>query len=332
MAVKIPSEFSSLEYANDFYEKILTKLGAPITEGNMIFMKAWRQAEGGKAIYNPWNTIQGGYPGATKLKDKTEAYNLAVSLQKQGKDLWAWVRGPYSKSSDLPGYVAAVLAASRVSGKGISIPLDNNSQPTQTTISGTVKDDKGKPVAGVQVKLDPPSNNSSTTTPPEPPNTPFKNSTESDEFRKWLLTKYPDYGAKPKPFNVDSPPQKSTNSIALRKAWAEKGTEYNIANLKFASSEEIPDVLDEPVEAITDENGNWIINTSTTFDPRTSTFIFTKEGHEPREVKNIQQTGGDITGGSGKQYDLSRITVTPTPDPTNSVTNKIILVSSFRIS
>ena len=197
MAVKIPSEFSSLEYANDFYEKILTKLGAPITEGNMIFMKAWRQAEGGKAIYNPWNTIQGGYPGATKyndkpgvknytrledgidatyktitngiypnlvaalkrgLKDKTEAYNLAVSLQKQGKDLWAWVRGPYSKSSDLPGYVAAVLAASRVSGKGISIPLDNNSQPTQTTISGTVKDDKGKPVAGVQVKLDPPSN------------------------------------------------------------------------------------------------------------------------------------------------------------------------------
>ena len=362
MATKIPSEFSSLEYADEFYKKILAKLGAPITDGNMIFMKAWRQAEGGKAIYNPWNTIQGGYPGATKyndkpgvknytrledgidatyktitngiypnivaalkkgIKDKTEAYNLAVSLQKQGKDLWAWVRGPYSKSSDLPGYVAAVLAASRVSGRGIPIPLSGAPQSTSTTISGTVKDDKGQPVAGAVVKLSPPSTSSTTATTQEPPDTPFKNSTESDEFRKWLLTKYPDYGAKPKPFNVDSPPQKSTNSIALRKAWAEKGTEYNIANLKFASSEEVPDILDEPVEAITDENGNWVINASTTFDPRTSTFIFSKEGHEPREIKNIQQTGGDVTGDTGKQYDLSRITIAPTPDPTNTVTSRI---------
>ena len=152
MATKIPSKFSSLEYADDFFKKILTKLGAPTTEGNMIFMKAWRQAEGGGAIYNPWNTIQGGYPGVTKyndtpgvknytrledgvdatyktitngkypnliaalkkgLKDKNEAYNLAVSLQQQGKDLWGWVNGFNSKSSNLTGYVVSILSAKK---------------------------------------------------------------------------------------------------------------------------------------------------------------------------------------------------------------------------
>lgn len=273
MAVKIPSKFSSLEYADEFYKKILTKLGAPITPGNMIFMKAWRQAEGGSAIYNPWNTIQGGYPGATKyndkpgvknytrledgidatyktitngiypnivaalkkgLKDKTEAYNLAVSLQKQGKDLWAWVRGPYSKSSDLPGYVAAVLAASKVSGRGIPVPLNDNapvSNSPQNTISGTILDEKGQPVVGATVKVEPPK---------EYPNTPFQNSTESDEFRKWLLEKYPEYKTALKPYNVDPPPQpKSINTPALKKAWDEKGSEYDstVANSIFASRE-----------------------------------------------------------------------------------------------
>ncbi len=39
-----------------YYETILTKLGAPKTTGNILFLKAWRQAEGGKATWNGFNT------------------------------------------------------------------------------------------------------------------------------------------------------------------------------------------------------------------------------------------------------------------------------------
>jgi hypothetical protein len=44
-----------------FFKSVLTKIGAPATQGNLIWMKGWRQAEGGKALYNPWNStkIQG---------------------------------------------------------------------------------------------------------------------------------------------------------------------------------------------------------------------------------------------------------------------------------
>jgi hypothetical protein len=39
-----------------FYEKVLDKLGAPNTKENMTFFYAWRQAEGAKSSYNPFNT------------------------------------------------------------------------------------------------------------------------------------------------------------------------------------------------------------------------------------------------------------------------------------
>jgi hypothetical protein len=41
-----------------FYKEIFTKLGAPTTTGNTLFMRAWRQFEGGEATYNPFNTTQ----------------------------------------------------------------------------------------------------------------------------------------------------------------------------------------------------------------------------------------------------------------------------------
>jgi hypothetical protein len=58
-----------------------------------------------------------------------------------------------------------------------------------------------------------------------PPNTPFQNQTQSDEFRLWLLSNYPEYGTKPKPYNVDLT-SKYTNSTALKQAYKEKGKEY----------------------------------------------------------------------------------------------------------
>jgi hypothetical protein len=40
----------------EFYEQILNCVGAPITEENLKFLYAWRQAEGGTAGNNPFNT------------------------------------------------------------------------------------------------------------------------------------------------------------------------------------------------------------------------------------------------------------------------------------
>lgn len=40
----------------DFYNNILDGIGAPKSAGNMRFLLAWRQAEGGKATNNPFNT------------------------------------------------------------------------------------------------------------------------------------------------------------------------------------------------------------------------------------------------------------------------------------
>lgn len=40
----------------DFYENLLRRLGAPITDENLKFLYAWRQAEGDGGKYNPFNT------------------------------------------------------------------------------------------------------------------------------------------------------------------------------------------------------------------------------------------------------------------------------------
>jgi hypothetical protein len=114
-----------------FFKKLLQKLGAPETDGNLLFLKAFRQAEGAKATWNPFNSTQkkkgatnynkkkvknykteadgldatyetltnGLYPNLVKafkdgMADKTAAYNVAVKLQKKGGDLCIWVKGP----------------------------------------------------------------------------------------------------------------------------------------------------------------------------------------------------------------------------------------------
>jgi hypothetical protein len=52
---------------DDFYKNILKCIGAQPTRNNMLFMYAWRQAEGGGSANNPFNTTQP-WPGATVLK------------------------------------------------------------------------------------------------------------------------------------------------------------------------------------------------------------------------------------------------------------------------
>lgn len=51
---------------DDIYEEILNRLGAPVSDENMKFMYAWRQAEGRGGTNNPFNTTQK-MPGSTKF-------------------------------------------------------------------------------------------------------------------------------------------------------------------------------------------------------------------------------------------------------------------------
>jgi len=57
------------------YKKILSKIGAPNTPENIKFLKAWRQAEGAKAKFNPFNT--------THKKEGSSLYNCL--RKKNGK-------------------------------------------------------------------------------------------------------------------------------------------------------------------------------------------------------------------------------------------------------
>lgn len=52
---------------DEMYKKILQGIGAPVTDENMKFFYGWRQAEGAKASFNPFNT--------TKKKEKASFYN-----------------------------------------------------------------------------------------------------------------------------------------------------------------------------------------------------------------------------------------------------------------
>jgi hypothetical protein len=60
---------------DQFYKKILQKIDAPTCPENMKFLYAWRQSEGGKSSYNPFNT--------THKKERSSFYNCLK--RKNGK-------------------------------------------------------------------------------------------------------------------------------------------------------------------------------------------------------------------------------------------------------
>jgi len=63
----------------NFYKKLLENLGAPVTDENMKFILAWRQAEGRGGKYNPFNTTH-------KLKDSTRMNSVGVQHYKSAED------------------------------------------------------------------------------------------------------------------------------------------------------------------------------------------------------------------------------------------------------
>ena len=74
LPTKTTSDSSSLPTKttpdDDFYKKVISCVGAKPTKDNMLFMYAWRQAEGGKASNNPFNTTHK-MPGSTKYQGNT---------------------------------------------------------------------------------------------------------------------------------------------------------------------------------------------------------------------------------------------------------------------
>jgi hypothetical protein len=146
IVTKIPSIEATAAELELYYKTILANLGAPATVGNILFLKAWRQAEGGQAIWNGFNTtffktgstnfntskvknylsLEDGaaaisdtiknkkYANLLKalkagIKDQKAAEKLALELQQPYKDLWIWVNGPNAFKPALEGYVAGVL-------------------------------------------------------------------------------------------------------------------------------------------------------------------------------------------------------------------------------
>lgn len=68
MSKKLTSEVpNTVTNDDDFFKEILECVGAPITKDNMLFFYAWRQAEGGEATNNPFNTTKN-IDGATPYK------------------------------------------------------------------------------------------------------------------------------------------------------------------------------------------------------------------------------------------------------------------------
>jgi hypothetical protein len=67
--VKLPYDTAPQEDIN-FYNAVLRGIGAPESDNNLRFMNAWRQAEGGNALFNPFNTTQRA-EGATNYNKAT---------------------------------------------------------------------------------------------------------------------------------------------------------------------------------------------------------------------------------------------------------------------
>ncbi len=108
------------------------------------------------------------------------------------------------------------------------------------------------------------------------PNTPFQNQTQSDEFRLWLLSNYPEYGTKPKPYNVDLT-SKYTNSTALKQAYKEKGKEYETFMSQRGRLDYKPKFIKSDATAVGKD-----------FDPNVKSFNI--EDYEAEEYKKYTET------------------------------------------
>jgi hypothetical protein len=79
--VAVPSTLTLPDTADrPFFEAVLRGIGAPVTGNTLASLYAWRQAEGGKAAYNPFNTTWK-LPGSTRYGTNTHGVQNYTSPQ-----------------------------------------------------------------------------------------------------------------------------------------------------------------------------------------------------------------------------------------------------------
>ena len=81
----------------NFYSKILEKLGAKTSKQNLLFFYAWRQAEGAKSKYNPFNT--------THKKEGSTFWNC---LKRKGDTCLGGVRNYKTKEDGIDATVSTI--------------------------------------------------------------------------------------------------------------------------------------------------------------------------------------------------------------------------------
>ena len=100
----------------EFYKAVLTGVGAPVTNNNLLYLYAWRQAEGGSAAFNPFNTTQKAL-GATNY-NKVGVKNYTSAQQGINATVKTLLNGRYSdiisslKADAAPSQTADALVAS----------------------------------------------------------------------------------------------------------------------------------------------------------------------------------------------------------------------------
>ena len=156
----VPAEQTEIDL---YYNTVLQAIKAPLTNGNILFLKAWHQAEGSKATWNAFNTTYN-FPGSTTynvigvknypdlnagalanaytirdskhnryqniyfallkgIVDQKAALNLAIEQQKPHGDLWKWVKGP--NSTDIKPLEGYIVAV--LKGHVRNTPIYKNS-------------------------------------------------------------------------------------------------------------------------------------------------------------------------------------------------------------
>ena len=73
------------DYSTSWGKALLRRLGAPVTDQNLLYLAAWAQAEGGHARYNPFNTTQQA-AGSTAYNDNNGHPVRNYTSPKQGLD------------------------------------------------------------------------------------------------------------------------------------------------------------------------------------------------------------------------------------------------------
>ena len=105
-----------------FYEAILINIGAPVTPNTLMAFYAWRQAESGKATYNPFNTtkqIEGSSRYGTNTAGKGGVQNYLTPADGLHATLLTLQNGLYDDMLDIlrrdgtPEEFADAVGASR---------------------------------------------------------------------------------------------------------------------------------------------------------------------------------------------------------------------------